>query len=144
MKKITILIGPNLNLLGTREPEIYGYKTLASIEDDCREYADEHGIDLMFKQSNHEGVLIDWIHQAIYDDISGMIINAAAYTHTSIAIHDALKMLKCPIVEVHHSDPKSRESFRHISYIEPLAAKVIAGYKDKGYRMALDFLKDQP
>ena len=143
MKKILILLGPNLNLLGTREPEIYGYKTLPAIEDDCQLKAKELGFEIDVRQSNHEGVLIDWIQEARYDDIDGLIINAAAYTHTSIAIHDALKMLKCPIVEVHHSDPKTREDFRCISYIEPLAATVIAGHKEEGYLMALDYLADR-
>ncbi|MCB9963588.1 MAG: type II 3-dehydroquinate dehydratase [Rhodospirillales bacterium] len=139
MKKILILIGPNLNLLGIREPEIYGYETLADIETMCRTEGQKLGFEIELRQSNYEGDLVTWIQEARtgYD---GMIINAAAYTHTSIAIHDALRFLSVPIIEVHQSDPKKREPFRHISYIEPLAAKVIAGHGAKGYLMALEWL----
>lgn len=139
MKKILILLGPNLNLLGTREPEIYGTKTLAAIEDECRYKAEGLDFEINMEQSNHEGFLIDQI-QAARTAYDALIINAAAYTHTSIAIHDALKMLDYPIIEVHHSTPSEREPFRHNSYIEPLAAKTITGLKDEGYLLALDYL----
>jgi 3-dehydroquinate dehydratase-2 len=139
MKQIIILSGPNLNMLGLREPEIYGHQTLRDLEDLCVEVGHKHDFRIDFRQSNHEGELVEWIQEArgIYE---GMVINAAAYTHTSIAIHDALKLLHFPIIEVHLSDPKAREAFRHHSYIEPLAAAVFAGHGMKGYEMALDKL----
>ena len=126
MKRILILNGPNLNLLGKREPEIYGHETLADIEKLCEDKAGELGFTIDFRQSNHEGELVTWIQEA-RGAFDGVIINAASYTHTSLAIHDALKILDAPIIEVHISDPKSREEFRHFSYIEPLAHTVIAG-----------------
>ena len=140
-KKIFILTGPNLNLLGTREPEIYGHDTLADVEALCRETAAQYDLDVDCRQSNHEGVLVDWIQEAI-QEADALIINAAAYTHTSVAIHDALKMLSCPIVEVHFSDPDTREEFRHHSYITPLAQKVIKGLGKAGYVQAIEFIKD--
>lgn len=139
MTSITILNGPNLNLLGTREPEIYGTTTLADIEAMCREAAAKHGATVDFRQSNHEGDLIDWVQEA--GRISaGIIINAAGYTHTSVALHDALKAVKIPIIEVHISDPKTREPFRHHSFIEPLAKQSICGLGAKGYVMAIEAL----
>ncbi len=141
MKKILILNGPNLNMLGLREPEIYGDQTLEDIEELCREKASTLGFDIDFRQSNHEGVLVDWIQQArgVFD---GVIINGGAYTHTSIAIHDALRILDMPVIEVHISDPKKRESFRHISYIEPVAQAHFVGHGTNGYIMALDSLRE--
>ena len=139
MKKILILNGPNLNMLGTREPEIYGTQTLSDIEKLCHEVSGDINID--FRQSNHEGELVTWIQEA-FNNIDGLIINAAAYTHTSVAIHDALKLLTCPIIEVHLSDPESREEFRHHSYIAPIAAKVIKGQGADGYSQAIEFLKN--
>lgn len=136
---ILILNGPNLNLLGTREPEIYGHDTLADIEAMCATKASALGQDIDFRQSNHEGEIVEWI-QGARNTANGVIINAAAYTHTSVAIHDALKNLSCPIIEVHLSDPKSREEFRHKSYIEPLAAEVITGQGAQGYVLALEKL----
>ena len=141
MQKILILTGPNLNLLGTREPEIYGTTTLLDIEKMCHEYGQENQQRIDFRQSNHEGFLIDWIQESL-DGFDGLVINAAAYTHTSIAIHDALKMLSIPIIEVHISDPETREEFRHHSYITPLACSVIKGRGAKGYVEALAFLKE--
>lgn len=136
---VLILNGPNLNMLGMREPEVYGAQTLEEVQGMCREKAMSLGFGLDFRQSNHEGVLIDWIQAASQNsDIQAVIINAAAYTHTSIAIHDALRLLRVPIIEVHISDPKKRESFRHHSYVESLAAKVITGQGTAGYEMALD------
>lgn len=138
--RILILNGPNLNMLGVREPDIYGTQTLADIEKFCRAKARDLGHEIDFRQSNHEGELIDWIQQArgVFD---GIIINAGAYTHTSIAIHDALKTFDRPIVEVHLSDPKTREPFRHHSFIEPLAAAVISGKGAAGYAEAISFFK---
>ena len=139
---IMILNGPNLNLLGVREPEIYGHDTLSDIADMCEEFGQKQGLSIDFRQSNHEGTLIDWIQEAL-DDADGLVINAAAYTHTSVAIHDALKILSIPIVEIHISNPSEREKFRHISYIEPVAAHIIKGKGVKGYTEALAFLKKQ-
>jgi 3-dehydroquinate dehydratase-2 len=140
MADILILNGPNLNMLGVREPSIYGSRTLSDIEKDCREAAGELGLTIDFRQSNHEGELVTWIQEA-RGAARGIIINAAAYTHTSIAIHDALKLLDgVPIVEVHLSDPKAREGFRHVSYIEPLAIRVVSGKGPEGYVIGLQHL----
>jgi 3-dehydroquinate dehydratase-2 len=139
MKRILVLNGPNLNLLGTREPEIYGHETLADIEVLCREKGDELGLDIDFRQSNHEGELVELIQQA-KDKYAGIAINAAAYSHTSVAIHDALKFTGLPIAEIHISDPKKREEFRHFSYIEGLASVYIAGKGAAGYGEALEEL----
>lgn len=141
MKKILILNGPNLNMLGVREPEIYGNQTLRDIENMCVEAGQRHDVEIVFRQSNHEGVLVDWIQEA-HGVMDAIIINAAAYTHTSVAIHDALKMLNIPVIEVHLSDPKTREGFRHVSFIEPLATAVFAGHGAKGYVMAIEKLVD--
>ncbi len=132
-------MGPNLNMLGIREPEIYGHQTHDDIIALCEETAQKFNATADVKQSNHEGVLIDWIQDAI-NDYDSVIINAAAYTHTSIAIHDALKLLKCPIVEVHMSAIEKREEFRHHSYITPLANKLITGQGAQGYVQAIEFL----
>ncbi len=140
-KKITILNGPNLNLLGTREPEIYGRETLADIEKMCQEAAEKAGFSVDFKQSNHEGDLIDWVQQAGRES-AGIIINAGGYTHTSVALHDALRAVKIPIIEVHLSDPKQREAFRHYSYIEAVAKRSICGLGAKGYVLAIEALKE--
>ncbi len=139
--KILILNGPNLNMLGHREPEIYGDQTLDDIKGLCLEHGQISGQSIDFRQSNHEGELVEWI-QGARGTFDGIIINAAAYTHTSIAIHDALKLLDVPVIEVHLSNPKEREEFRHISYIEPVAAEVIAGQGAKGYVVALEKLKE--
>lgn len=136
MKRILILNGPNLNMLGRREPEIYGRGTLEDIEALCHEKGHELGFKITFKQSNHEGELVEWIQESLglYD---ALIINGAAYTHTSVAIHDALRLLDFPIIEVHLSNPKEREEFRHISFIEPLAHSVFAGHGPQSYILAL-------
>lgn len=139
LRTILIINGPNLNMLGLREPEIYGSQTLSDIKGLCLETAKKHGLKIDFRQSNHEGEIVTWIQEA-RGKFGGVIINAAAYTHTSVAIHDALKLLSVPIIEVHISNPREREAFRHHSYIEPLAAQVIAGHGAKGYEMALDSL----
>ncbi len=139
MKKILVINGPNLNMLGIREPDIYGSQTLNDIESLCHKTALALDFEIDFRQSNHEGEIIDWAQQS-KDAFDGLIINAAAYTHTSIAIHDALKLLSFPIIELHISNPKERESFRHISYIGPLATAVISGHGANGYKMALEKL----
>lgn len=141
MKKVLILNGPNLNMLGTREPEIYGRDTLEDIENMCLKKAASLEIEIAFQQSNSEGQLIDWIQRA-YKTFDAIIINAGAYSHTSIAIHDALKAVNLKIAEVHISDPKKRESFRHFSYIEELADVYIAGQGAKGYIQALEKIND--
>ncbi len=141
MKKILIINGPNLNMLGSREPETYGTQTLSDIKKLCTEKSKSLNLQIDFRQSNHEGQIIDWIQEA-KDIFSGIIINAAAYTHTSIAIHDALKLLDFPIIELHISDPKRREEFRHNSYIESIASAVISGHGSKGYEMALEKLSE--
>lgn len=137
MTSILILNGPNLNMLGRREPDIYGPETLSDIEAMCADKAKTLGYSIDFRQSNHEGELVEWIQEAM-DSFDGILINAAAYTHTSIAIHDALKMTGKPVIEVHISDPGTREAFRHISYIEPVAKQVIKGQGTKGYVLALE------
>lgn len=138
---ILILNGPNLNMLGTREPGIYGAATLADIEKSCAAACKKAGYASDFRQSNHEGELVTWIQAASQSaDIKGVIINAGAYTHTSVAIHDALRLLSCPIMEVHLSNPMSRESFRHTSYVAPLAAASICGLGPNGYIVAIEGL----
>jgi len=141
---IFILLGPNLNMLGIREPHIYGHDTIQDIQRMCRASADSFGFDIEFKQSNHEGDLVTWIQDAM-TKAKGLIINAGAYTHTSIAIYDALKMLEnlVSVVEVHHSNPKERESFRHISYIEPHAFAHFAGFGARGYIMGIEALAER-
>ncbi|MFM9889330.1 MAG: type II 3-dehydroquinate dehydratase [Rickettsiales bacterium] len=136
---IYILNGPNLNLLGSREPEIYGRDTLADIEALCKKTAAVHGFEVDFRQSNHEGDLIDWVQEG-GRNACGIIINAGGYTHTSVALHDALRAVNIPVIEVHLSDPKTREPFRHHSYIEPVAKRSICGHGAKGYAMAVDVL----
>lgn len=140
MKKILILNGPNLNMLGKREPDIYGHNTLSDIKKMCQTVAQDKNAEIDFRQSNHEGVLVDWIQEGMEEGCAGVIINAGAYTHTSLAIHDALKLLSCPIIEVHISDPSTREEFRHFSYISSLATKIIKGQGAAGYSQALEFV----
>lgn len=135
--KILIVNGPNLNLLGIREPDIYGRETLANIEQRCVQKAKALGFEITMRQSNHEGELIDWIHEAV-TKWSAIIINPAAYTHTSVAIMDALKLVNCPIVEVHISNIYQRETFRHHSYVSPVATGVICGFGSAGYEVALE------
>jgi len=137
MSKILILNGPNLNLLGTREPEIYGRDTLSDIERKCRLHGQAIGHEIDFRQSNSEGEIVDWI-QLAQQESDGIIINPAAYTHTSVAIMDALKQFNNPIIEIHISNIFSREPFRHHSYISPVANGVICGFGANGYSIALD------
>lgn len=138
---ILILNGPNLNLLGTREPEIYGSLTLDDIEDMCRERAERLGVAIDFRQSNSEGELVTWIQRAKGEN-DGIVLNAAAYSHTSIAIHDALAAVDLPLVEVHLSNIYKREPFRHHSHVSAVARGVICGFGAKGYVLALDALAD--
>ncbi len=133
---VLILNGPNLNLLGTREPEIYGSTTLADIEALCDETAKTLGIAIAFQQSNHEGELVEWI-QGASSDHQAIIINAAGYTHSSVAIHDALKACDLPIIELHLSNVFQREEFRHHSFISEPATGVICGFGASGYALAL-------
>lgn len=137
---IYILNGPNLNLLGTRQPEIYGSATLADVEGLCRATAAKHGLALEFRQSNHEGQLIDWIQEARTRKAAGLIINPAGYTHTSVAILDALLALDAPVIEVHISDIRSREPFRRHSYVSQAARAVISGEGIDGYARAISEL----
>jgi 3-dehydroquinate dehydratase II len=134
---IYVLNGPNLNLLGQREPEIYGRTTLADIGKLAAKRAKERGLSIVFRQSNHEGRLIDWVHEASKKS-AGLIINGGAYTHTSVALHDALRALDRPIIEVHLSNPYAREEFRRHSLISPLAKGVIVGFGANGYMLAVD------
>lgn len=134
---IYCLNGPNLNLLGEREPAIYGKGTLADLETFSQNAAAAVGATLVFRQSNHEGELVDWIQEA-RRQAAGVVINAGAYTHTSVAIHDALKVLTIPVVEVHLSNPGIREEFRHKSLVSPAASGVIAGLGPLGYRLAIE------
>ncbi len=138
-KPVHILNGPNLNLLGTREPEKYGRRTLADIEDSCRQHAQSLDLSVVCRQSNHEGALIDWIHAA-RGQAAGIIINPGAYTHTSVAIMDALLACAVPVVEVHLTNIHRREAFRHHSYVSLAATGVICGLGADGYLAALTFL----
>ena len=135
-KPIYVLNGPNLNLLGVREPEIYGYDTLADIESRCKALLEGTDLTLVFKQSNHEGELVDWIQEARTQG-SALIINPAAYTHTSVALYDALKALSIPIIECHLSNPHAREPFRHHSYVSLAAKGIVAGFGAIGYELAI-------
>lgn len=139
--RILVLNGPNLNLLGRREPEIYGLQTLADIEVLIRNRAEEHGIEVDFLQSNHEGVLVDAIQE--HHDWDGFIINAGALTHTSLAIADAISSVGVPAVEVHLSNVHAREAFRHHSYLSPVVWGQVVGFGYRGYLAALDLLYDR-
>jgi 3-dehydroquinate dehydratase II len=136
---IFVLNGPNLNLLGVREPEIYGRTTLADIEKKVVAQAKKHGLAVVCRQTNHEGELVDWIQEARTAS-SGVILNAGAYTHTSVAVHDALRALDTPVVEVHLSNPQAREDFRHHSFVSLAATGTIAGFGAHGYVLAVDAL----
>ena len=138
--KLLVLNGPNLNLLGLREPDIYGKQSYAALEDFIRAAAQEAGCEVEIRQSNHEGVLVDWI-QGAYGVFDGIVINPAAYTHTSVAILDALKAVAIPAVEVHLSDVTQREDFRQISYARLACVKTFMGLGFEGYRQAILFLK---
>lgn len=135
---VFVLNGPNLNLLGTREPEIYGTDTLDDIASQLDDQARLAGADIDFRQSNHEGHLIDWLHEAQAEGAKAVLLNAGGYTHTSIALLDAIKSIKVPVIEVHLSDPHQREEFRHLSYVGLAAVSCFAGHGTKSYELALD------
>jgi len=137
---VFVLNGPNLNMLGTREPGIYGGRSLADIESDCRAAGERLGFAIDFRQTNQEGVLVDWIQEAA-DAAKGIVINPGAYTHTSVALQDAIRAAGRPVIEVHLSNIFAREPFRHHSYVSPVAAGVICGLGPAGYVLALEGLK---
>ena len=141
MKTALILNGPNLNLLGTREPAVYGIQTLADVEALCGAACAAQGFTLDFRQSNSEGELVDWIHEAgrllAADQLAGVVLNAGAYTHTSVALHDAIKGTGIALIELHISNVHAREAFRHHSFISPAAKAVMAGFGVQGYALAI-------
>ncbi|RYF83405.1 MAG: type II 3-dehydroquinate dehydratase [Comamonadaceae bacterium] len=144
MTKILVLNGPNLNLLGTREPAQYGHHTLADVQQLCEAAGKARGVAIECRQSNHEGLLLDWLHEAGREaaagTLLGVVLNAGAYTHTSVAMHDAIKGANVPVIEVHISNVHARESFRHHSYISPVARGIIVGLGVRGYELAIDAL----
>ena len=144
MKKILVLNGPNLNLLGTREPAVYGHETLADVERLCAEAGTRLGVSVECRQSNHEGQLIDWLHEAgreiVAGSMLGVVMNPGAYTHTSVALHDAIKGAQVTLIELHISNVHAREAFRHHSFISPAARGIIVGLGVKGYALAIEAL----
>lgn len=135
---VLVLNGPNLNLLGTRRPEVYGATTLDDVAGLCRAEASRAGLGVDFRQTNHEGVLVDWIHEAgRLAGCAGVVLNAGAYTHTSVALHDAIEAVDVPVVEVHISNVHRREPFRHHSYVSPVAAGIVVGFGVAGYALAI-------
>ena len=140
MSSVLILNGPNLNLLGTRQPDVYGHTTLADVEAMCMDHGKKIGMDVAFHQSNHEGVLIDHIHAA-RGTHDGIILNAGAYTHTSIALMDAIASVEIPAIELHLSNVHAREEYRHTSYIAKVCVGIICGFGARGYTLAMDALK---
>ena len=144
MKKVLVLNGPNLNLLGQREPSVYGTATLADVEALCQAACNEQGVALEFVQSNHEGALVDALHRAGREqaagEMLGVVLNAGAYTHTSVALHDAIKGAEVTVIELHISNVHAREAFRHHSYISPAAKAVMAGFGVQGYALAIQGL----
>ena len=140
MSKVLVINGPNLNLLGTREPQIYGSTTLADVENGLRAQAQQLGLELECFQSNHEGAIVDRIHQARLEGVKFVLINPGAYTHTSVAIRDAIGGVAIPFVEVHISNVHKREAFRHHSYLSDVAEAVMAGFGTLGYNLALQFI----
>jgi 3-dehydroquinate dehydratase-2 len=139
-KTIYVLNGPNLNLLGTREPKTYGRATLKDLEKLCRDAGKRHKIEIVFHQSNHEGELIDWIHEAGAKKAAGLVINPGGYTHSSVAIRDAVAAVDIPVIEVHISNVFAREDFRHFSHIAPVAKATLSGFGITGYALAIDGL----
>lgn len=135
---VYVLNGPNLNLLGTREPEIYGHETLDDIAGQLEDRARTLGLEVDVRQSNHEGHLVDWLHEAQAEGARAVIMNAGAFTHSSIAIHDAIKSVRTPVIEVHLSNPHAREEFRHRSYVGRAARGTIAGFGALSYLLALE------
>jgi 3-dehydroquinate dehydratase-2 len=142
-KRVLVLNGPNLNMLGIREPQTYGVATLADIEAMCGTEAEALGLSVECRQSNHEGELVTWIQQAM-GAFDAIVLNAGAYSHTSVAIHDALRAVGLPVIEVHLSNIFAREGFRHHSYVSAVAAGVICGLGPAGYRLALHALAEKP
>jgi 3-dehydroquinate dehydratase-2 len=146
MKSVLVLNGPNINLLGMREPTVYGSKTIADVENLCRTACETHGFTLDFRQSNHEGVLVDWIHEAgaaqTKGELAGIVFNAGAYTHTSIALHDAIKGVGVRVIELHISNVHAREPFRHHSWLSPVSQGVILGFGIKCYALAIAALTE--
>jgi 3-dehydroquinate dehydratase-2 len=144
VKSVLVLNGPNLNLLGTRNPEVYGTATLADVEKLCRSESDRLGLELHFRQSNHEGQLIDWIHEAGAQvrggNCIGAVFNPAAFTHTSVALHDAIEGVGLPVIELHISNVYRREEFRQRSFISPVARGIVAGFGVGGYPLAIQGL----
>lgn len=141
---VFVFNGPNLNLLGTRRPDVYGTTVLADVEALCRAEAARHGLALDFRQTNHEGTLVDWIQEAgvavRQGTALGAVLNAAAYTHTSVALHDAVEGAELPTIEVHISNVHGREEFRHHSFVSPVAAGIVVGFGVTGYALAIDGL----
>jgi len=135
---VYVLNGPNLNLLGLREPEIYGSTTLDEIAGMLEDRASELDLGIEMRQTNHEGMLVDWLHEAQAEGARAVLLNAAAYTHTSVALLDAIKAITTPVIEVHLSDPKKREEFRHLSYVGMGAAMTVEGHGADSYRIALE------
>ena len=141
MKTALVLNGPNLNLLGTREPAVYGSQTLDDVQALCAHACNAHGFALDFRQTNHEGKLVDWLHEAgqlqAAGTLAGVVLNAGGYTHTSVALHDAIKGTGITLIELHISNVHAREAFRHHSYISPAAKAVLAGFGVNGYALAI-------
>jgi len=144
MPSVLILNGPNLNLLGTRKPEVYGHTTLADVEELCRREAGKLGLDVEFRQSNHEGQLIDWIHEfgpkVAAGECIGAVYNPGAHTHTSVAVRDAIEGVSLPVIECHISNVHKREEFRHHSFVSPVASGIIVGFGVIGYTLAINGL----
>jgi 3-dehydroquinate dehydratase II len=136
-KTVYVLNGPNLNLLGTREPQTYGRATLKDVEQLCRDTAKQHKLEVEFRQSNHEGELVDWVHEAGAKKAAGVVINAGGYTHSSVAIRDAVSAIAVPVFEVHISNIFAREDFRHFSHIAPVAKGTLCGFGVNGYALAI-------
>ena len=135
---VLVLNGPNLNLLGTREPEVYGRDTLDEIAGRLEDRARELGLEIDMRQSNHEGHLVDWLHEAAASEAKAVLLNAGALTHTSVALHDAIRAIRTPVIEVHLSNPHARERFRHRSFVAMAAKGTVAGFGAFGYELALD------
>ncbi|HVF83419.1 MAG TPA: type II 3-dehydroquinate dehydratase [Sphingomicrobium sp.] len=138
MRKVLVLNGPSLNLLGTREPEVYGTQTLDDIAADLHEQAGALGLQVDIRQSNHEGHLIDWLHEAAATGAQAVVLNAGGFTHTSVALRDAIASVSTPVIEVHLSNPQARESFRRQSLISGVCVGTISGFGSRSYRLALD------
>ena len=137
MAAIYVINGPNLNLLGTRQPDVYGHATLADVERLCHATAERFGLAVEFRQSNHEGEIVDCIQEAARNAAFGVVLNAAAYTHTSVAIHDAIAAMSVPVIEVHISNVFARERFRHRSFVAPVARASLCGFGIDGYALAI-------